>query len=744
MLAILALASTLLYATILIDSARLVGRTFPGFMIWDNGMLLAFHDATWTGVAAGLPAYGRLLEVDGEPFFDRAALFERVRARPTGSTFDYSILVGPSHRRVSVASMTLGLDDYLRTFGIYLFGGAVCWLTAFGVLYLRGEDVPARGVAVMLLLVGLTLILAVDLIGTSRFGRSLALAEAATPIAILHFVSVFPRPHLSGRARRWALGGAYALVLGIGAFGAHHFYDAPEFSRRFNDLAYLGVAAALLVALISLGRSVVREASSVDRVRAAIVFAGAVAACTVPALAIPAFFVLGWNISWSLVFAPVFFFPVAVVYAVVRHDLFEAERFIRLSLGYAVASIGATTLYALVLLVLDFTVLPDVSGSPAAALIFIFILALSINPILARTQRAIDRYFYRSPLEPGKVLEALGLDLADCATADSIRERVERSLGEALGLEGVRFVAEGPEPTPLTDRLSLPVVFRSEPMGAIVCGPKKSGAPFSRADRDLVAGASAQAAIALRNARSMADLQQAQEALVRRERLATMGELAGSVAHGVRNPLAGIRATAQIARQHTNDADLRESLTGIIAESDRLENRVRALLDFSRPFQPQLGRVDPHEVVEAVRRAIAPRAARIGVDLEVDAAVSPALEASDANFLEEALLELVGNALRVLEPAGKGRVRLGVRCEDPDVLFSVEDTGPGIPLEVQSRIFDVFFTTRAEGTGMGLATVKRIAEALGGTVAVHSRPGEGTTLVIRIPIQGPARVPIRE
>ncbi len=735
-LAVLGALSTVLFAVIVLDSARLVGRAFPGFLIWDNGMLLAFHDSSWTGVQAGLPTYGRLLAVDGSPFVDRASLLSQVSSRPTGATIEYSIIEHGAVRKISVPTMIFRIDGYLSTFGIYLFGGALCWLTALGILYLRGEGVDARGVAVMLYLVGLTLVLAVDLIGTSRFGRSLALAEPVTAVAILHFVAVFPRPRFSIRAITVLLALGYTLALLSGALGASYFYEDPEFSRRFNDAAYLTIALALVSTLAALAHSVLTERSSAHRLRAAIVFAGAVSACVVPALAVPAFFVLGWGVSWSLIFAPVFLFPIAIVYAVVRHDLFEAERFIRLSLGYAVASICATSIFALSLFLLDFTILSEAVHGPSSALIFVFILAVSFNPLLARTQKAIDRYFYRSVVDPAKSLEELGADLAECVSADAIRMRVEQSLGEALGLERIRFAIE-PDTSGIEEgELRLPVAFRSESLGVIVCGPKKSGAPFSRSDRDLVAGASAQAGIALRNARSMAELQIAQAELVRSERLATMGELAGSVAHGVRNPLAGIRASAQIALAQTQDEDLRESLTGIISESDRLESRVRALLDFSRPFQPKLGRVDPRAVVTAVQRALEPRAVRIGVQFEVAIESTAELEACDGDFVEEALLELVGNALRMMEPQGGGRLRISVRREASDIVFSVEDSGPGIPLEIQPRIFDVFFTTRAEGTGMGLATVKRIVEALGGSVAVRSSPGAGAVFSVHLPVEG--------
>ncbi|MCA9502316.1 MAG: hypothetical protein KC616_04505 [Myxococcales bacterium] len=738
-LAALALIMAGLFAWIVHDSMRLVGEAFPGFMIWDNGMLLAFHGSDWTGIRAGLPTYGRILAVEGQPFVDRAALLAQVRAVPLGTPVEYALLVGGGARTLSVPTMRFELAGYLTTFGVYVFAAAVCWATTLAVLYLKRGAADARALAWMLFMVGLSLLLAVDLIGTSRFGRSLALAEPLTAVAILHFVAFFPAPRFRPGVLLGWLSVLYGVAALYGSVGAAYFYAAPEFSRRFNDFAYLGIALALVLAIAALGYSVLREASSDDRVRAAIVFTGALSACLVPAIAVPAFFLLGWSVSWSLVFAPVFLFPAAVLYAVARHDLFEAERFIRLSLGYGIASTLATLVFIFAVFALDITVFPDLKSSPAAALLFVLVLAIFFNPVLARTQQAIDRYFYRAAANPGRVLEELSADLAECSDGEGIRSRVEEILRAALNLEWVELDAAGSGGgaglAPATGGVGLvrPVLFRSERLGELRCGPKLSGAPWAETDRDLVAGVAAQTGIALRNLRSLEDLRHAQESLVRQERLALMGELAGSVAHGVRNPLAGIRASAQIARQQTDHEDVRETVGGIIAESDRLERRVRALLDFSKPFRPGAARVDVGEVLGAVRSALEARARRAGMPIDVDVRGECVLPASDPDFLEEALLELAGNALRVMEPAG-GRLGLSAAREAERIVVRVTDEGPGIPEDVRGRVFDLFFTTRPDGTGVGLATVKRIVEALAGAIRVEPREGgSGTTFVIELP-----------
>jgi signal transduction histidine kinase len=736
LLGILALAVICagLFVTVVSDSSRMVGKSFPGFLIWDNGMLVAFHGEDWTGIQAGLPTYGRVLSVDGEPFSNRAALIETASRFTVGTPIRYSIMQRGSISEITVPTMNLGLGSYFGTFAIYLFCGAICVMTALAVLYLKRDALDARALSAMLFAIGGVLLLAVDFFGTSRFGRVLPVMEAMTPIAILNFIAIFPSQRLNKRLARILLTMGFATSVAYGVITASRFYSDPEFYWRLTALTYIGVAAALVLALVMLGRSLASEASGAQRVRAAVVFAGVLSSCLLPAVAVPAFFLLRWNVSWSLIFTPIFFFPLAILYAVIRHDLFEAERFIRLSLGYSIASALATLLYSIILFVLDRTVFPDLATNPVSSLLFVLVLVVSFNPFRERTQHALDRYFYRTVINPGRVLENLSADLADCDDERAIRERVEEQLTSALNLEWVKLAHNATEATPADAQLTCPVTFRSEILSVLSCGSKLSGAPFAAADRDLLLGAASQTGIAIRNVQSMEALRDAQGELLRKERLATMGELAGSVAHGVRNPLSGIRASAQMARSQTDDSAVKETLTSIISESDRLEHRVRALLDFSRPFQPTIAAVEVAPILESVRRSIEPQAQRVGVEIEISAEPEGGSAACDANFLEEALLELAGNAIRIMGEAGGGHLRLSTGPSDDQIWIRVADDGPGIPENMHSRVFDLFFTTRSDGTGMGLAVVKRIFDAIGGTISVSSELGGGATFEISLPL----------
>ena len=231
--------------------------------------------------------------------------------------------------------------------------------------------------------------------------------------------------------------------------------------------------------------------------------------------------------------------------------------------------------------------------------------------------------------------------------------------------------------------------------------------------------------------------QAAQEALRRRDRLTAMGELASTVAHEVRNPLNGIAMAARrLAREFTPppgaepDAELGELVGVIESEARRINAIVQQFLEFARP--PALARraVDLAAFVEDAVEPDRPLAVARGVTLEVDA---PGVgEASlDPDQFRQVLANLVRNAIEAT-PSG-GRVRVAARREGRGHFIEVADTGEGIAPEHLPRVFDLYFTTKPQGTGVGLAVAHQMVSAHGGTMDVRSTPGAGTRMTIHLP-----------
>jgi len=231
-------------------------------------------------------------------------------------------------------------------------------------------------------------------------------------------------------------------------------------------------------------------------------------------------------------------------------------------------------------------------------------------------------------------------------------------------------------------------------------------------------------------------LRQSRAQLVQSEKLASIGQMAAAVAHGLRNPLASLRAAAQVARQRVESPAAREHLDAIIEQVDRLDLRITHLLAFSRPssFQPVRERVGA--LIEGALAGFSDllRERRIQLEVSVPAAL-PEVRV-DPMRLEQALTEVASNALDAMPDGGQLKIAADVERGAgvaAGVAIEVADTGKGIPAHVLAAVCEPFFTTRPEGTGLGLAIAKRYVEEIGGHLEITSVPGSGTTVRIVLP-----------
>lgn len=238
----------------------------------------------------------------------------------------------------------------------------------------------------------------------------------------------------------------------------------------------------------------------------------------------------------------------------------------------------------------------------------------------------------------------------------------------------------------------------------------------------------------LRN--SYAELARTQLALIERERLAAIGELAASVAHEVRNPLAVIFNCIGSLRKSDAKAENAQPLLVILAEeANRLNQIVSELLDFARPGEVLLLDESLEEIVTAAVAAVESAQGATSVQIDLEIARPLRRQMLDARLLRRAVINLVTNAVQAVSSGGRVVVRVldDVTPQRSGVCIEVSDDGPGISASNLARIFEPFFTTKAFGTGLGLAIVKHVAEAHNGDLTVRSEGERGTTFVFRLP-----------
>ncbi|HEX4039875.1 MAG TPA: ATP-binding protein [Acidobacteriaceae bacterium] len=216
-------------------------------------------------------------------------------------------------------------------------------------------------------------------------------------------------------------------------------------------------------------------------------------------------------------------------------------------------------------------------------------------------------------------------------------------------------------------------------------------------------------------------------------RMASIGRLTAGVGHEVKNPINAIVVHLELLRNkvHAGDDALRH-LDIIQSEIRRLDRVVQTLVDFSRPVELQLRDQDLRNVVSSVLMLASAELSTRGIIVESQVPARPVISRVDADLLEQALLNIVLNGAQAMAAGGPLEVRLSEDSRWASIL--VRDHGEGIPDEIRARIFDLYFTTKKEGSGIGLAMTYRIVQMHHGQIDVQSKPGSGTTFVLRLPL----------
>lgn len=212
--------------------------------------------------------------------------------------------------------------------------------------------------------------------------------------------------------------------------------------------------------------------------------------------------------------------------------------------------------------------------------------------------------------------------------------------------------------------------------------------------------------------------------------LVRLGELAAVLAHEVKNPLAAVSGAIQVLGEKLTATDDRAIIDEILRRLDGLTSLMGDLLLYARPPKPRFGTVDLSELLERLVGFLQMDPAWQHVECHIEGNV-PYVTA-DSELLKVALQNLLINAIQAM--SGRGRLVVRLQSSSDTASIDIIDAGPGIPTEVQERLFTPFFTTKSRGTGLGLATVRRIAEVHSGDVRVLSSGAEGTTMRFNLPL----------
>ncbi|MBI5516293.1 MAG: GAF domain-containing protein [Deltaproteobacteria bacterium] len=363
--------------------------------------------------------------------------------------------------------------------------------------------------------------------------------------------------------------------------------------------------------------------------------------------------------------------------------------------------------------------------------------------------------FVLLPTEDGEHLEVAATHNSDGKVVKGLRVPIARSLNGYAFRLGTAVTSEDVARDPRADprlreavnfqhALVVPIARMGRVLGTFsVASPRGSRSGFSAEELSLLERLAGHLAIAIENARSHGALEErveertraleaAQEQLVRRERLAILGRMAGGVSHEIRNPLGVLRNSLFFLRmvlgEHP-DGDVRRQLEIMEQEVDRANRIVGDLLDYARVREPSLRPIDP---VKALEKALAEAAPGPAVALRWELPPSVPWIQADPDQVHTILLNLLRNALQAME--SRGTLTLGVIFGGEYTDLTVRDSGPGIPEAVRERLFEPLVTTKVKGLGLGLATARNLAEVQHGSLdALGPSPdGDGATFRLRL------------
>jgi signal transduction histidine kinase len=287
----------------------------------------------------------------------------------------------------------------------------------------------------------------------------------------------------------------------------------------------------------------------------------------------------------------------------------------------------------------------------------------------------------------------------------------------------------------LVSLLSVPLIFSGQAIGALNVYTAR---PYNFSNEEIkILGALAElSAIAIEKARLYERIVDVEEQLRQNEKLSALGLLAAEVAHEIRNPLTVMKLLYHSLNLKFDAKDPRSKDAQIIeAKIEHLNKIVEQILDFARTTEPKFAPVNLNDLVDELSLLVRHKLANQGIKLVRDLQSDLPLVLGDAPQLEQAFLNLILNAAEAMPDGGALTIKTSA-LQTAQVAVAFKDTGTGMTKEQQQRAFKtVLATTKAKGTGIGLAIVGRIIETHHGQIRILSRPGRGTTLRISLPVK---------
>ncbi len=399
--------------------------------------------------------------------------------------------------------------------------------------------------------------------------------------------------------------------------------------------------------------------------------------------------------------------------------------------------------------------------------LLILTLALLAAPLRGWLAQRFRKLFERETALYKEIVSRIGSYAGQYKELSDLLQFVEERSTKALGLRQLRIFVDGsvagevignrqlPEPwgetvleksrsrgwSPVEDdpvlveqgfKLAYPLRREENVEGLLAVDA--AAASLTHDVRSVIEMLASQVAIAIDDSRLLEENVRLERELAERERLASLGRMAATVAHEIKNPLSAIKSIAQVMREDESlKNEYERDLSLIVGETDRLSQSITQLLSFARKESPAAEPLTVGELLQTSVDLYRANAREQGIDLNCEIETDATLAGKSVSAVRDALSNLLLNAMQATSNGGE--VLLTASNSDGELLISVQDSGPGVPNDLRERIWEPFFTTRQRGTGLGLAIVRKRVQEVGGSASLGvSSNGNGALFLLRIPI----------
>ena len=559
--ALVGLLAVGLALTTCVTSSRWVGAAFPGFLILDNNVVASISLPHWS-VASHRDLYQHtVMTVDGQPVHTSSDVYTTVRRLPVATAVTYTLEKHGQTTRAMLTTQRFSLADYFLVFGAYLLTGLIS--IAIGLAVWVTKPGPA---SVALLIqtgtIGVFFLTAMDLYAPHWFFRLHVMSEALIGASAIHLALVFPVERRY-RFRPLLLAAPYIVSLGLNTAYQAFLYDPARYSF-IHSLCESYAGVSLLPFLGNIIWLYYSTISHLTRQRIRIIFLGFLCAFAFPAVLSSLSGLAGGGVAVNYSVFTMSLFPLSLGYAIVKHDLFEIDIFLKRAAYYLLLTAILTLSYVLFLSGMNVLLhSSELAQSPWFSLLYTIAAVLVLNPLKDRLQQIVDRLFFRLRYDPKKVLEQTSESLAATLRLEEILSYIWKTVSETMGVlqggiflpdrENRQYVATYPpseqprilavshplihileqqrrvvsvydldhteaatyeQETPqqgleaISSQLLVPLVLKDVVIGLVALGQKESGQFFSVDDRDFLHTLANQSALSIANALSYKEIEE--------------------------------------------------------------------------------------------------------------------------------------------------------------------------------------------------------------------------------------------